>query len=87
MNLLSWINRRDLASIKTPALLFFSPSDRVVSVDLIRQRMKTYGGPLETEEMTADHVLVGDIKSPSNNEAFLAKAIPFLRSLEPAPSP
>ncbi|MBX3040818.1 MAG: alpha/beta fold hydrolase [Bdellovibrionaceae bacterium] len=87
MNLLSWINQRDLRSIKVPALLAFSPTDRVVSVDLIRKRMKTYGGPLEIEEVSADHVLVGDIKTPSNNEAFLAKAIPFVRALIPQAQP
>ena len=87
MNLLSWINRRDLSTLKMPALLFLSTEDRVVSVELIRERMKSYGGPLSTEEVTGDHVLVGDLKTPANNDAFLAKAIPFLQSLAPKAQP
>ncbi|HRO65989.1 MAG TPA: alpha/beta fold hydrolase [Pseudobdellovibrionaceae bacterium] len=82
MNLLSWINARNLNAVRAPALLYLSAADKVVSIDLIREKMKSYGGPLQIEELpSADHVLVGDLKGAANNEAFLAKAIPFVQAL------
>lgn len=82
MNLLSWLNRVDLKTVKAPAILYNSTMDKVVSLDLIRKRMKTYGGPLRIEEIAdADHVLIGDIKGAANNESFLEKTTAFVLSL------
>lgn len=82
MNLLSFLNRRDLGLVKTPALLVSSDRDQVVSVDLIQSRMATYGGPLKIEVFEgAHHVLAGDIKGPENNDRFVDMAVGFLESL------
>lgn len=80
MDLLSWTDRFDLARFKTPALVFYSDNDNVVSTELILEKMGVYGGPHELEMIKgADHVLAGAIRGPKNTDFVVHRAVKFLQ--------
>lgn len=87
MDMLSAVDRLPMKEMKTPLLVFYTPSDRVVSVPLILEKFAEYGGPKELVEVDgADHVLAGEIKSPSKTGFVVEKTAEFLRG-HLAPSP
>lgn len=84
MNLLSWINGFDLSETRVPLLMLYSDVDRVVSVERMKRKFATYGGPKELFEVTgAHHVLAGDLKGPETTGLVLEKIESFLRAHAP----
>ena len=68
--------RLDYARAATPALVLFSPEDKVVSVPAIRAIARKWGGPMAAVERRMgpqddpfSHVIAGDVLSPGQTEA------------------
>ncbi len=79
----------DFSGATTPALFWFSDSDRVVRADRTRQIAGRWGGPMTliTVEMGAGddpdaHVITGDIRSPGQTDAAVSDMLDWLRKQE-----
>lgn len=81
MDLLSWTNDVDLSLLKMPMIMFYTPDDRVVATEPMKDAFERYGGPKEIVEMKgAPHVLAGDVFNPAGTPVVVEKATAFLRS-------
>lgn len=78
------VRRLDLGTVTVPTLVVYSPEDRVVSVDAIREAVpRLAGDPVETLELDgvgdpAHHVLAGDALSPGSTDAVVAAVVDFV---------
>lgn len=82
--LVKTVRSLDLERLETPTLVVYSPEDRVVSVDAIRQAIGRLGGvPTESylvsePEDPAGHVLAGDILSPGSTDTVVGAIVEFV---------
>lgn len=72
--------------ITIPALFVFHPDDTVVDQSVTAAIAKRWGGPVtvspvETTDNPSNHVIAGDILSPSNNETIAAAIRQFVEGL------
>lgn len=84
--LLKTVHGIDKSAIETPALLIYSPDDEVIVPDAVRRAAEAWGGPAQTIEITdaddpSNHVLAGDILSPSTTERVVEAINEWLASL------
>ncbi|WP_179957796.1 alpha/beta hydrolase [Exilibacterium tricleocarpae] len=78
-----WVAASDVGQIKVPTLFIYSNEDRAVDPARTDRVLADWGG--YTERMlipgrpgASNHVLVGDIVAPQNNESVLARIKEFL---------
>jgi pimeloyl-ACP methyl ester carboxylesterase len=79
-------NAVDPATIKLPSLFVYSPMDSVIQPDLVKSMAASWGGPVETVEVTDsddphNHVIAGDALSPSTTERLATLAANWISSL------
>jgi pimeloyl-ACP methyl ester carboxylesterase len=72
--------------IDIPALFIYHPDDQVVDQSATAEVAKRWGGPAEVLVIAAsddpsNHVIAGDIISPSNNDAVASAIAAFVRGL------
>lgn len=72
--------------IGIPALFIYHPDDQVVDQTVTARVAERWGGPAETllldsTDTPTDHVVAGDILSPSNNDAVASAITAFIRGL------
>ena len=72
--------------IQIPVLFIFSPDDRVVDQSITAGIAERWGGPADVLTVTeaedpSNHVIAGDILSPSNNEKVAAAIESFIQGL------
>lgn len=72
--------------IAIPALFIYHPDDQVVDQSVTTGVAKRWGGPvkslvLETSDSPSNHVIAGDIVSPSNNDAVASAIADFINGL------
>ena len=72
--------------MQIPILFIFSPDDQVVDQSITAAIAERWGGPADVLEVTSaddpsNHVIAGDILSPSNNEKVAAAIEAFIRGL------
>lgn len=74
----------DVGEIQAPTLVFYTPDDRVVDQRLTEARFPLWGSEMKrlTTVAGADdamqHVLAGDIMSPSTSDTVVAEVVAFL---------
>jgi esterase/lipase len=83
MDLLSWVNRFDLSKFKIPLLVFYTETDKVVDVALMKTKFALYGGPKKMVAVDAHHVIAGDIMAPQSTESVLRTTEQFLKEQLP----
>jgi esterase/lipase len=89
MALVEHVRTMELSGVKTPALLVYSPSDRVVDVaETERVAARLTEAPLqvvrfETSDDPGQHVLAGDILSPASTPALASLIREFLARSAP----
>lgn len=72
--------------IETPALFIFSDADSIVDHSATRAIAARWGGQHEIEVIpekpgTDNHVIVGDVLRPDNNEPFARRIVDWIRAL------
>lgn len=72
--------------IDVPALFVYHPDDQVVDQSITARVAERWGGPVETlvvdsADDPSNHVIAGDIMSPSNNDAAAVAIAGFIRGL------
>jgi len=72
--------------IEIPALFVYHPDDQVVDQAVTAEIAARWGGPVETLVLDStdtpdNHVVAGDIVSPSNNGAVASAIVDFVRGL------
>lgn len=89
MSLVDLVRRTDLRRLGLPALLLYSRGDELVDADEIERRYRELGStPKELVEISdsrdpAQHVLAGDILSPSTTDSVADQIESFIRGLRP----
>lgn len=78
----------DVSRINTPALFVFSPEDQVVDPQATREVAKDWGGAHDTILVTdspneGQHVIAGDILSPSTTKPVSEKILTWLKTVLP----
>ena len=81
----SEVSKAAIDQVTTPALFIYSPNDQVVSAKAIEEAISKWGGPgesviLERSGHKSDHVIVGDILSPSTTEDVIKAAKRWLNT-------
>ncbi len=82
--LLDWVNRSDLKSIKTPTLFVYSNQDKVVDSTLTDKHFLNWSEPKSrvqpqvSDPSATNHVIVGDILAPENNDWFEKVVLDFI---------
>lgn len=76
----------DLTQARAPVLVFYAQGDQVVLASATEAAMATWGGPVTLQVVTGaddpgQHVIAGDIVSPSATEGIRAQARDWLRAL------
>ena len=78
----------DLASIKVPALFYFSPNDKVVRPEKTVWVAGRWGGPASVVTLALGpnddplaHIIAGDIVSPEQNERAFQKILSWIKQL------
>jgi len=85
MRLVKYVRARLPLRMDVPVLTFYSPSDTVIDVKAVRSSLEQLHVPrsvtVEVFESgdPSNHVLAGDILSPSNNLLVVERSIRFLR--------
>lgn len=85
MGMVTLTRNSKLRRIKRPFLVIYSPHDNVVSprwIESTFQRLGTFDKKLitfETPEGESNHVLAGDILSPSSTDRMVQLILPFIR--------
>ncbi|MEM8555294.1 MAG: alpha/beta hydrolase, partial [Pseudomonadota bacterium] len=78
----------DKSRATIPAIFFLSDADTVVEPEAIRDAAAAWGAPSEVVTLTmgpsddaSSHVIAGDILSPGQNEAVIARLIQWAQAL------
>lgn len=76
----------DHGAARVPALVFYARGDSVVRADATEAAMANWGAPVQMQVVTdaddpSQHVIAGDILSPSANAGILSLATEWLRAL------
>ncbi|MDE0590161.1 alpha/beta hydrolase [Halocynthiibacter sp. C4] len=81
--------RLDFASIRIPALFYFSPDDRIVRPKRTERVARLWGGKKTVERISGstvddpdNHVIAGDIMSPSNTEHCIKSILKWAETLD-----
>lgn len=95
IGLVDYVSRKDVSGSEVPLLVIYSPKDTVISPEEVQKRFQEFGGknkqlvPFTESQDVNQHVLAGDIISPSTNgkaveiiEKFFSEA--GIRQSEPA---
>jgi len=91
MELVETVAAIDKSSISAPTLIIYSPNDRVIDTQAIRDNFELFGSNTKQLIQFLDssdkgqHVLAGDIVSPDSNQAISAMIITFINDLIIAP--
>lgn len=73
IGLVDYVSRKDVSGSDVPILVMYSPKDAVISVEEVQKRFQDFGGknkllvPFTESQDVNQHVLAGDIISPSTN--------------------
>lgn len=84
--LLKVVDQIDVSKLTKPALFIYSNDDKVVIANKTKSVMKKWGGPVE-EMMIVEsddpnnHVIAGDILSPSNTQKVSERIISWVKTL------
>ena len=87
LNMVRHICSYDFEQIKVPAFFIYSPYDSVVHPRKIEKFFKQLGSSQKKllaildSESESQHVITGDIISPSTNERVIRQMLQFLRPL------
>ncbi len=87
MGLVKLAREIDVAQIKQPLFIAFSPEDKVVNPEITQALYPQFGSMIKQMvlvEETQDprkHVIVGNIRSPDNNDRITKMILEFLESL------
>jgi esterase/lipase len=84
--LLQTASEINVGAIKVPAIFILSPKDKVVVPAVAQQVYHAWGGPKELvlvdkTEDPFNHVVAGDILSPSNTEALTQRIVDFVNRI------
>ncbi len=76
----------DHPAARVPALVFYARGDSVVRAEATEAAMANWGAPVQMQIVTdaddpSQHVIAGDILSPSANAGIVARATEWLRAL------
>lgn len=79
------LGKANLANVKAPALFIYSPNDKVVSPQAIKEAALEWGGPAETVVVEksghdVDHVIVGDVLSPNTTKEVIMGTIRWINA-------
>ena len=82
--LLKATDQIDPADLDVPAMFIYSPDDKVIEIRKARTMRDRWGGPTETLEITqsddpSNHVIAGDILSPSTTDEIAAAIVAWLK--------
>lgn len=82
-------NETDVSAIKVPALFIISDGDKVVVPAITRQIEQRWGGPhklivVEGADDPDQHVIAGDILSPSVTQSHVTQIVEWLQTALPA---
>jgi pimeloyl-ACP methyl ester carboxylesterase len=71
-----------------PALFIFSPNDKVIRPDLVREVAARWGAPhelapIERSGDPSNHVVAGDALSPATTDALADRIVAWVRAVEP----
>lgn len=77
------LGKVNLNNVKAPALFIYSPNDKIVSPQAIKEAALEWGGPSETVVVMksghdVDHVIVGDVLSPSTTKEVIMSTIRWI---------
>lgn len=73
IGLVDYVSRKDVSGSEVPILVMYSPKDTVISTEEVQKRFQDFGGrhkqlvPFAESQDVNQHVLAGDIISPSTN--------------------
>lgn len=87
MSLVKYVRESDLASIKKPVLVVYSPNDRVVNAKEVERRYVQFGSSLKELKpiyqcgYPINHVLAGDILAPCNTRNVEEIILDFISKL------
>ncbi len=87
MGTVDLVSRVDVTKIKTPLLIFYSTKDDVIDPKLVEQKFSMFGSVnkklvvVDNSEDINNHVLAGNIMSPSTNKFVLDTMIGFLNTI------
>ena len=87
LNMVHYICSYDFGQIKVPAFFIYSPYDSVVHPRKIERFFMQLGSSQKKlltildSESESQHVITGDIISPSTNERVIRQMLQFLRTL------
>jgi len=85
--LLQLVDNLDLASLRTPVQMLYSPLDQVVDTAAIADTFERWGAsrkqqvPFEGSTNPNQHVIAGDIMSPTTTDAVAQLVLDFIASL------
>ncbi|MGI9352575.1 MAG: alpha/beta hydrolase [Rhizobiaceae bacterium] len=84
--MLNLVKDIDKSKIRTPALFFYSPEDKVIVPEEVERVIVDWGGSTEVVKIknTADrynHVIMGDILSPENTASSTSKIVDWINRL------
>lgn len=89
--LVTLVRRSALENILQPVLVLYSSRDQVVSVGAMRRQFRRFGTrhkhmrEIENISSTKQHVLAGDIMSPSTTQVVTNEILRFLASVQQEP--
>jgi esterase/lipase len=84
MSLVGYVDTLDLSRIDRPILVIYSPEDRVVDAETIREKYREIGStkkeiiPFSGSQDAYQHILAGDIISPRTTRPVAAMIVDFL---------
>ncbi|GHA46267.1 lysophospholipase [Amylibacter ulvae] len=89
MRLIDFVGDQDYAKTTIPALFYFSDDDAVVNAAVARKLSEKWGGAVQVINPTLNadddeynHVIAGDILSPSQNEPATAAMVKWISGLK-----
>ena len=89
MGLVELIAKTDLAEVKAPVLMVYSPKDRVINTQAIEERFPSLGSVnrkllrFSKSQDPSQHILAGRILSPRTTKPLLLEVLQFLKPLLP----
>ncbi len=88
MGLVDLVSNVDVSKIKTPLLIFYSTKDDVIDPLLVEQKFSNFGSPnkklvaVDDSEDINNHVLAGNIMSPSTNQKVIHTMLEFINTIQ-----
>ena len=88
MGLVKVAEKVDVSQVRTPLLIIYSPEDRVISAKEVERKFEIFGSntkklvPFTESEDSDQHILGGNIVSPSTNNKLNDIILSFLYSIQ-----